>query len=302
MTGRSKRTVPEMNREILIRLSRFLQGKADLGEKEVRALAEEVQLPLQTVACIMLGACLGLDTEQTEDRILMEQYVQPGFRLLSVRDYLLDSYRQTIHFPAAKSGRWAFEEKFFESFEVFVRDDLLILEDGREIPRTGAFPERFPYPTVLEDGREWMTLAPVEIETMRRPIAEAKGDVLTFGLGMGYYAFHVCLKPEVKRLTIVEKDAELIRLFRELILPQFPGKEKIRIVCADAYEFLEKTYRPEQFDSVFCDFWRDAGDGTEHYLRLRQIEQRYKTRFLYWAEGLLRQQASLCEQAEDRQP
>lgn len=297
MMGRNESTIPEMNREILFRLSRFLQGRADLGEKEVRTLAQEVHLPLQTVACIMLCACLGLDTDQADDRVLMEKYVQPGFRLLSARDYLQDPYRQKIRFPKMTDGRWSFNEQFFEPFEVFVRDDLFVSEDGREIPRTGAFTERFSYPTVLQDGREWMTLAPVEIETMKQPVAEARGNVLTFGLGMGYYAFHVCLKPEVRTLTIVEKDADLICMFRELLLPQFPERQKIRIVCADAYAYLENLFSPGQFDSVFCDFWHDAGDGTEHYLRLKKIEKRFQTRFTYWAEGLLRQQAFSFENA-----
>ncbi|MBQ9009864.1 MAG: hypothetical protein IJ088_11120 [Clostridia bacterium] len=300
MTDRNERGIPEMNREILVRLSRFLQGPANLGEQEVRMLAEEVQLPLDQIACIMLGACLGLDTDRAYDRALMEQYVQPGFRLLSAREYQADPYRQTIRFPKTKSGDWTFEEKEFAPFEVFIRDDLLLPGDGREIPRTGAFSERFPYPTVLQGGREWMTLAPVEIETMKRPIALARGHVLTFGLGMGYYAFHVCRKPEVQSLTVVEKDAELIRMFRDLLCPQFPERQKMRIVCADAYDYLEENYRPEQFDSVFCDFWHDAGDGTEHYLRLREIEKRYQTRFLYWAEGLLRQQAGFLKSEQNR--
>lgn len=40
----------------------------------------------------------------------------------------------------------------------------------------------------MEDGQEWMAIKPNEIETMRQPIARAAGQVVAFGLGMGYYA------------------------------------------------------------------------------------------------------------------
>lgn len=78
----------------------------------------------------------------------------------------------------------------------------------------------------MEDGQEWMAIKPNEIETMRQPIARAAGQVVAFGLGMGYYAFMVSEKPEVKTLTIVERDENVIALFREHILPQFPKRRR----------------------------------------------------------------------------
>ena len=283
----------QANREILTRLSVFLQGSAELGRADVEMLAETYRLPRETAALTMLSACLGLDTEQAGDRMLEEEYLIPGFRLLEPSVYMQDAYRMQIRFPETQCGEWTFGERAVEAYEVFVRDDLLLTADGREIPCIGTFAERFVYPAVMQNGREWMTLAPVEIETMRRPVQAACGDVLTFGLGMGYYAFHASCKPEVHSLTIVERDPELIRMFSRIILPQFPDREKINIVQMDAYDYLEKCFSEKHFDSVFCDFWHDAGDGAEQYQRLKTYEKRYEQTFLYWAEGLIRQQLRL---------
>ena len=43
-----------------------------------------------------------------------------------------------------------------------------------------------------------MSLNPYEIRTMENAIITARGKVLTLGLGLGYYAYMVHLKEEVK--------------------------------------------------------------------------------------------------------
>ena len=105
----------------------------------------------------------------------------------------------------------------------------------------GFFRERFAYPAVEQDGREWMAVKPSEIETMRAPIEEATGRVVTFGLGLGYFAYMVSEKPDVTSLDIVERSEEAIALFERHILPQFPNKEKIRIIRSDAFGFLNEN-------------------------------------------------------------
>lgn len=56
-------------------------------------------------------------------------------------------------------------------------------------------------------------------------------------------------KPDVTLLDIVERSEEAIALFERHILPQFPNKEKIRIIRSDAFWFLNKNMwqdaRPE---------------------------------------------------------
>ena len=125
----------------------------------------------------------------------------------------------------------------------------------------------------MEDGQEWMAIKPNEIETMRQPIARAAGQVVAFGLGMGYYAFMVSEKPEVKTLTIVERDENVIALFREHILPQFPKKEKIDIVWQDAFEFATNCMSDGYYDHAFVDLWHDVSDGYPLYKQMKALEK-----------------------------
>ena len=156
------------------------------------------------------------------------------------------------------------------------------------IPQIGFFEETYPFPAVLENGREWMTLQPNEMVTTWPAIKEAKGRVLTYGLGLGYFAYHAAEKPEVESVTVVDLSADVIDLFQKHILPQFPHKEKIRLVHSDAFAFAD-TQMAGNFDFVFGDIWHDAGDGRDLYLRMKAWETKYPDiRFSFWLEDTIK--------------
>ncbi len=160
----------------------------------------------------------------------------------------------------------------------------------KELPHIGFFEEEFSYPAVYENGREWMTVTPNEVETMKDAVAEASGRVLTLGLGLGYFTFQASEKENVTSVTVVERDKNVISLFCEFILPQFPHAEKINIVEGDALAYLEKNSPEGKFDFMFADIWHDSSDGLDLYIKLKNIEKRQiggmKSRLLrrYWIE------------------
>ena len=154
------------------------------------------------------------------------------------------------------------------------------------LPVLGYFARPFAYPVLTENGREWMTATPNEINTIQ-PMAEAAhGHVLTLGLGLGYFAFHALLNPRVERVTAVERSADAIRLFRERILPAFPRPEHLTILQADAFPAAPALYRSGQYDFVFADLWHDAADGLPMYERLKQMEVP-GPEYRYWIEKTL---------------
>ena len=55
-----------------------------------------------------------------------------------------------------------------------------------------------------------MSLNPNEIETMKPFINKGHGNVLVLGLGMGYVPFMMALKDDVRHITIIEKDKNII--------------------------------------------------------------------------------------------
>jgi hypothetical protein len=107
-------------------------------------------------------------------------------------------------------------------------------------------------------------------------------------LGLGYYAFHASQKKEVTSVTVVEKSKDVIEIFNTYLLPQFPSKDKIKIVCTDAFDFMQKELPRAGFDYVFSDLWHDASDGLEMYRKLKRFEPLSpNTVFDYWIEPSL---------------
>lgn len=236
----------------------------------------------------LLGSVLGLDDARPQDRVLLRQYLPQSVRRLDAARYYRDPYYRNIRIPQLDEGRWSLRQQIYPAYRAFIAADMLLAEDLTEIPPLGFFSEDFSFPAVLEDGNEWMTLTPVDLDTCTEAIAAAHGRVVTFGLGLGYYAYMVSEKDAVREITIVEKSEEVIALFRKHILPQFSHRNKIRIVCDDAFHYAEHVMPAKEYDVAFVDTWRDASDGAPMYRRMKQLEGLAPgTRFLYWIENFL---------------
>ncbi len=187
---------------------------------------------------------------------------------------------------ASQAGAFELGYASYRPYELFVADDLRAYPDGAVLPVLGYFAQPFAYPVLTENGREWMTATPNEINTIR-PMAEAAhGRVLTLGLGLGYFAFRALLNPRVERVTAVERSADAIRLFRERILPAFPRPECLTILQADAFAAAPALYQSGQYDFVFADLWHDAADGLPMYELLKHMEVP-GPEYRYWIEKTL---------------
>lgn len=161
---------------------------------------------------------------------------------------------------------------------------MTILNDEHylEINKIGYFKEKFEFPAVIQENTIWMSITPHEINTMKRDIEKVKGNVVVFGLGLGYFPFMISLKDEVKSITIIERDKKVIELFKTYILPQFKNKEKIRIICADALKYIQNM---PVYDYAYVDLWHDVFDAAPLYIPFKKKEIQYKnTKFLYWIE------------------
>lgn len=276
----------EMNNRAAWLLSTFLNESPCAITRE---LMEEMgtSLPDETVYTALLAGFCGLDPDSEADMELEGAYIRPAVRRLDPSVYRKDPYYMNICIPQARFGNWELTRTVYRPYEAFIWRDIIVTGDLKEIPQVGFFDEEFAFPAVHQDGREWMAVKPDEIETMREAVAAAKGRVAVFGLGIGYYAYMVSLKKGVTEITVVERDPHVISLFREHILPQFSEKEKIRIVQADAFEFMDGMHK-DHYDTAFTDLWHDTSDGLSLYLKARRKAGGLKdTEFIYWIEESL---------------
>ncbi len=271
-------------------LSLYLNLMPDAITPEmVTEMAEACGFDRSRAFAEILGVMCGLDTAG-RDKALFRNYFIPMVRELDPADFELDPYYQSIRFPSKSSGKWQMKMMKLAPCEAFIRNDFVITEHGELIPQLGFFMREFEYPAILENGREWMTLLPNETVTTLPAIEKAHGNVLTYGLGLGYFLHRCQEKPEVTSVTAVELSADAAELFKSEILPQFEHPEKIKIIVGDALEFAEKTAPTGSYDFIFADIWHDVGDGRELYLKLKSLELLYPegTEFAYWLEDSIK--------------
>ena len=267
--------------------SRLLQLEGGcFSAEEVDAFAKECGLETQAAFYLLSASACGLEPDRRPaDKHLMMRYLVPSLSRQNTENYVQNPYYARIRFPEASRGEWRMTKLSCAPYQIFPCGDTFLLPDGREIAPMGYFTESFSFPAVLENGREWMTIKPNEMETMKEPIRAAYGNTVVFGLGLGYYAFMVSEKENVHSVTIIERDQNVISLFQEHLLPQFPHKNKIRIIQADAFDYLTHEMSRNVYDFAFADIWHDISDGLPLYLKFRKAERAYPhVQFKYWIE------------------
>lgn len=280
----------DLNYKATQHLSAYLNlCPALITKPTVDALIADGSLGEEDALCALLSLALGLDPEgKPDDRTLERNYLRPSIRMLSAERYYNDPYYRTVRIPEKTVERISFRQEVYPAYRAMICDDIRADASLREVPPLGFFREPFRFPAVLEDGNEWMTLTPVDVDTCTEAIEAAHGKVVTFGLGLGYYAFMTARKSNVEHVTVVECNPDVIELFRTYLLPQFPDRDKITVVEADAFVYAEHTLPTVGADYVFVDTWRDASDGYPMYRRMKRLEHLTGgATFAYWIEGFL---------------
>lgn len=258
-----------------------------IGEADVRALAADCAIPLNEAYLALLAAHCGLDTALPEDARLYRSYLPRMVRQHSPAVYEADAYFQAVKPRIGAQGAIDLCYERIEPMELFVADDFVVDEQGRVLPQLGWFDRAFDFPAIREEGRVWMTVTPNEINTIQPAVGKSRGRILTYGLGLGYYAFHCLLKAEVESVTVVEKNPAVIDVFTRLLLPFFPRRDDLHIIQADAFDYAANAMPREGYDTVFTDLWHDVADGIPLYKRMKALEVPGPD-YLYWIEKTLK--------------
>ena len=291
------------NARILRQLSLYLNLMPDAIDKNmVDEIAGGFDREAREYAyASLLATYCGLDISDIPDdkKLFRERFTRMIF-MQEKENFINDPYYKNIRFPDVKKDNWEFKTMSFKPFEAFLADESALDVEGRLFPKIGFFEEEFFYPAVLENSREWMTVTPHEIRTTMPAVNKSFGNVLTYGLGLGYFTYMTSLKDNVKSVTVVEKDTNVIELFKDYILPQFENRDKVNIICDDAFSFAQNEFPKHDFNFVFADTWHDPSDGVEMYHKFKESEcKKQDCVYMYWIEKTLKYYIGLDKNSDE---
>ncbi|MBE6642434.1 MAG: hypothetical protein E7615_02130 [Ruminococcaceae bacterium] len=205
----------------------------------------------------------------------------------SKQSFYSDPYLTDIKVPTVSDGKFLLLNACYEKGELF-QYDMPKLSEDIVVPKLGFFNDRVYFPSVYEGEMPWVSVCPSELNSMLPDVDKAEGRCLVLGLGLGYYPYMISRLDKVKSITVVEISEKIINLFEKYILPQFKNKDKIKLVHADAIDFMKNVQRDE-YDFCYADIWEGQVDGAPLYQRIKEHERRLPyTRFAYWIEDEIR--------------
>ena len=125
-----------------------------------------------------------------------------------------------------------YEENEFCFTNVYSQDENLLRKYS-----IGVFDGIVNTYDMYENDKLIATINPMEINIRANALKNVDKNVLVVGLGLGYFPYMASLKKDVNKITIIEENEDVIRIFKENILPFFENKEKIAIVHDDVTNY-----------------------------------------------------------------
>ena len=218
-------------------------------------------------------------------------YKDIEFKLLKPFPFLANPYYKTIQLDNIDSFNFKFFVDYYRPYELFIYKDTTSSNKKYYLEENhlGFFVKNFKFLELQQNSIPWMSLTPNEIITMEDSLNKVEGNVMTFGLGLGYFTFMALLNNKVKKVYVVEKDKKLIDLFNRHLFNQFINTDKLKIINADANEVITNPkYNLKNIDYLFIDTYHNANDGLEMYVNCLNKSKLYSnTKFIFWIENSL---------------
>lgn len=256
-----------------------------IKEDDINIEVMEKEISRKEAYISLFANYLELDMNNKENIELIDKFVKPSIEEIDINEYKNNPYYKTIKSASFKDKEYELTYDHYEPYELIPLDEIKVdYEHNFEEYSTLAFSSnRLDFLALKQNQETWMCITPNEINTMKQSVNEARGDVLVFGLGLGYYPFMISLKEEVRNITIIEKDKTIISLFKKHLLSLFPYKNKITIIEDDAYHYLLNNKK--KYDYAFVDLWHNPNDGLPIYLKFKSLEKTSNIKqFSYWIE------------------
>lgn len=149
-----------------------------------------------------------------------------------------------------------------EKFEITCKNFIAILD--------GILPGT--YIRLVHDGECVMSDTGMEKRTNLKFCSKAHGDIIIGGLGIGMIIMAIQDKPEVRSITVIEKNQEVI----DLVTSQIELNDKVKIVHADVFDWYPE--KGVKYDMSYMDIWNCVNE-TVYRKEMLPLKRKY-ARFL----------------------
>ncbi len=150
----------------------------------------------------------------------------------------------------------------------------LLHGDGDEIVHPGRYCKLKIGDSLVMTDTEMERRSNLEIVT------QARGNVLIAGLGLGMILVPILKKKEVEKVTVVEKNKNVLSLVAPHIYRHMPSlaTHKLRVVNDDIFEWVPVGAR-RSYDVIYFDIWSTMNtDNLADMTKLRR-------RFAWWLKA-----------------
>ena len=274
----------ELNLSISDIFSSLINRKDLIKKESVEALVKSTKLSKQDILNNAIINDLDIDLSIDNNEEIFNEYILSCIHPLDEKEYISNPYYQTFKDIDIKEKEYSLAMDIISSYELFAYQDMSTFSNSYiEKNSIGYFENDYRFLSLDKNQVTWMSIIPNEIETMKKSLSDAKGDILVFGLGLGYFPFMAALKDEIKSVTVIENDPQIINLFNKYLFPKFKNKEKIKIIHSDALEVINKQITANY---AFVDLWHNPFDGLDLFLKFKAKEKEHQcTKFSYWLES-----------------
>lgn len=223
--------------------------------------------------------------ENVINQVLSEEEINENkITRLNINDYLNNLYLTNVKPKEIKYKNYEIKYEEYKLNQCFLFDEININPNDYYLikNKVGYFTNNFKYLTIQKDNTTWMSIIPHEINTMKIDQNKLTKHIYVLGLGLGYFPY--INEQYINKITIIEKDQNIIDLFNQFIFPYFKNKDKYEIIHDDAFSYISKINKN---DFVFIDLWHDVNDGLTMFVNLFKKMKEFKNKYFWIKKSLL---------------
>jgi hypothetical protein len=196
-----------------------------------------------------------------------------GFRLSQERRDRVDFERMAEVVPEGQYGTASVEHFVIDQRTALFTALREVVTGGREQAADAG-----RYAKLRVNGCLVMSDTPMERDSNREVVRQARGHVLIAGLGLGLIVLPILRKTVVSRVTVVEESADVIALVEGPVRRRAGStSRKLTVVHADIFDWRPSPARRE-FDVIYFDIWSDI--STDNLVDMTYLRRQFARRLL----------------------